>query len=404
MIEVTYHHSIEANNVNRVTMGMISIDADADIMTGFQNAAGIYPTFGVDAFVTYNIYPSFVGGKTEASLALKDPEHPAETANISLGSYSSDTSYRRIGDQKIELSLPVALIPPINSNSFIVADTMAPETDLVDSLPNNGGIRLGDGSIKLFNQPETPDKSLTDAEGDSFAFGGDNDDLIGIKGSFCQAGALIEISYSDFKLGGRAMTTVHLDLDHNSSTGEETINFSQNTKLGIEKSLVYKITDLSGGTQHARQVPNTAQVAPIGGTAGSVGFFTGILVEGSTGDLIDGYNQLFTIDYIRNKVYITVPYELLQNQNVLGIHAWTISGTFGIGTIVDEIPDEGSLIIKKTSYATPKDLNQDGKIDIWDLIILGNNFGKTGSNLKADINQNGIVDIFDLVLIGKYFS
>ena len=49
------------------------------------------------------------------------------------------------------------------------------------------------------------------------------------------------------------------------------------------------------------------------------------------------------------------------------------------------------------------DLNQDGKVDIFDYNLLVANFGKTGTNLVGDIDNNGKVDIFDYnILVGNF--
>ncbi len=50
------------------------------------------------------------------------------------------------------------------------------------------------------------------------------------------------------------------------------------------------------------------------------------------------------------------------------------------------------------------DVNQDGIVNILDLVIVSNNFAQTGTDLQGDINRDGIVDIFDLVRIAKYFG
>ncbi len=54
---------------------------------------------------------------------------------------------------------------------------------------------------------------------------------------------------------------------------------------------------------------------------------------------------------------------------------------------------------------TTSDLNNDGKVDIFDYNILISNFGKTGSPgwIPADINKDGKVDIFDYnILVGEF--
>ena len=51
------------------------------------------------------------------------------------------------------------------------------------------------------------------------------------------------------------------------------------------------------------------------------------------------------------------------------------------------------------------DVNDDGSVDILDLVLVGQHFGELPpKELRADVNEDGIVDIFDLVLIGGHFG
>ncbi|MBU1111036.1 hypothetical protein KKB83_05480, partial [Patescibacteria group bacterium] len=52
------------------------------------------------------------------------------------------------------------------------------------------------------------------------------------------------------------------------------------------------------------------------------------------------------------------------------------------------------------------DLNSDGVVNIFDLVIIGNCFGQEaiGTCARADANGNGVVDIFDLVIVGSHFG
>ncbi|MBU1111070.1 DUF4038 domain-containing protein [Patescibacteria group bacterium] len=62
--------------------------------------------------------------------------------------------------------------------------------------------------------------------------------------------------------------------------------------------------------------------------------------------------------------------------------------------------------VELVSPTTHGDLNNDGVVDIFDLVIVGSCFGQeaTGDCARADANGNGVVDIFDLVMVGGNFG
>ena len=61
----------------------------------------------------------------------------------------------------------------------------------------------------------------------------------------------------------------------------------------------------------------------------------------------------------------------------------------------DGTAEEGTVI--EPVYIA-EDINQDGVVNIQDLVLVSSNFGKTGEN-EADINGDGVVDIIDLVKV-----
>jgi hypothetical protein len=50
-----------------------------------------------------------------------------------------------------------------------------------------------------------------------------------------------------------------------------------------------------------------------------------------------------------------------------------------------------------------KDVNNDGKIDISDLVLVGSHFGESNPEV-GDVNADGIVDIRDMALIELHFG
>ena len=52
----------------------------------------------------------------------------------------------------------------------------------------------------------------------------------------------------------------------------------------------------------------------------------------------------------------------------------------------------------------PWDVNGDGQVDIFDLVLVVKYFAQTGDEISGDVNSDGEVDIFDLVLVVKHFG
>ena len=72
----------------------------------------------------------------------------------------------------------------------------------------------------------------------------------------------------------------------------------------------------------------------------------------------------------------------------------------------DSQPDIGAFEYEGTT-SIPGDLDGDGDVDIFDLVIVGNCFGleATGDCERADANNSGgTIDIFDLVMVGSHFG
>ena len=50
------------------------------------------------------------------------------------------------------------------------------------------------------------------------------------------------------------------------------------------------------------------------------------------------------------------------------------------------------------------DINDDGAVNILDLVVIASEFGNEGQNLTADVNEDGVVNILDLILVAGMFD
>ena len=70
--------------------------------------------------------------------------------------------------------------------------------------------------------------------------------------------------------------------------------------------------------------------------------------------------------------------------------------------------DVGAILTQETESTNetvplPADVNEDGIVNIQDLVLVASSFGQTGEN-AADVNGDGIVNIQDLVLVAGAFE
>jgi hypothetical protein len=100
---------------------------------------------------------------------------------------------------------------------------------------------------------------------------------------------------------------------------------------------------------------------------------------------------------------------LLIGKSESGYHGGYTNGIIDEVRIYNYVLNAGEILAQynnSTGTENKADLNNDGKIDVADLSIVAQDFGKTTNfnNPKSDTNIDGIVDIFDVVYVASRFT
>ncbi|MBU1111074.1 hypothetical protein KKB83_05675 [Patescibacteria group bacterium] len=141
---------------------------------------------------------------------------------------------------------------------------------------------------------------------------------------------------------------------------------------------------------------------------------TGDSVNVEINNLDDGAYVVRAFDFISGEVA-----EIYNGQQTFGgtlnLSLSLSNSTLDVGNDGYDRKRVGILLVEKEGVSIPTptpspsiegDLNNDGVVDIFDLVIIGSCFGQEaiGDCARADANGNGVVDIFDLVTVGSNFG
>jgi outer membrane protein assembly factor BamB len=68
--------------------------------------------------------------------------------------------------------------------------------------------------------------------------------------------------------------------------------------------------------------------------------------------------------------------------------------------------DDGKVWAFEAPAYPAWDVNQDGQINVFDMILVGNHFGETGTPgwIPEDVNSDGSINVFDMIIIGNHFG
>ena len=75
-----------------------------------------------------------------------------------------------------------------------------------------------------------------------------------------------------------------------------------------------------------------------------------------------------------------------------------------VNTHIPAIQSKGAFIEFDEVVVQPADVNDDGVVNIFDLVSVASQFGKQGQNIAADVNGDGVVNILDLVFVAGMFA
>ncbi|MBI1922898.1 T9SS type A sorting domain-containing protein [Candidatus Poribacteria bacterium] len=104
----------------------------------------------------------------------------------------------------------------------------------------------------------------------------------------------------------------------------------------------------------------------------------------------------------KDNVYVTFPDWTgggLDELRIMGANE-TVIKTYRVGAGASVVAIAQIQPTRGVSF----DVNNDGVVDIADLVIVASHFGEVGAGITGDVNGDGRVDIFDLVLVGARFG
>ena len=141
------------------------------------------------------------------------------------------------------------------------------------------------------------------------------------------------------------------------------------------------------------------------------------------GDFFENYSSYFNAGNINNiKGTITGVYNVITTPGASAITPGTIATInftandydgilyLNLSNIIIGGPEGSTVpIISRNAIieiSNPSDINKDERINILDLIIIGQHWSETGSPgwISADVNCDGMVNILDMILVGQYWT
>ena len=201
----------------------------------------------------------------------------------------------------------------------------------------------------------------------------------------------------------------HLGLYSNSISDISPLaGLTQLTYLDIEDNSISDISAVVGliNLEHLDLWNNSiSDISPLTGLTNLIELD---LWNNSASDIspLAGLTQLTYLDIGDNSISDISP--LVENTGLGNEDFVDVTGNplsaLSINTHIPALQSRGVKVWFDDIVARPADVNDDGTVNILDLVSVASQFGKQGENLPADLNGDGVVNILDLVLVAGMFG
>lgn len=367
-IILTYNHQVEnlgAYPENNGLFVWIDIDRDHSLCTGFKNTEERPPAFGIDYELRLQIDP-LAGTVGEL---LRDEDGDGDPEIIPMGLPFNDI-FMRLSEDKIICRIPLGYLGSFDGSGSLAISNLNTRdilTGIIDRVPDSGAWDMKTDTALPGQICQSLAVYLDDPGDDSIgAFGFDNDELIGVDACLGHGAFLFVIDYKSYLLSNDGATTIFLDTDRNTATGQLLNNLRQDTQIGADWAFqTYWDTNL------LKQITEVIRFEP---------------------PEVNMKNQLTTIT-LANQLYVTIPLDCIGNPSGTSADMFLETASWGSETILlenDNIPNQGVITIPTTSLLG--DLNRDGDVDGHDLVI----FAQQLSNNSNDISTEAFANNFGM--------
>ncbi len=367
-IILTYNHQVEnlgAFPENNGLFVWIDFDWDHSICTGFKSTEERPPAFGIDYELRLQIDP-LAGTVCEL---LRDKDGDGEPETIPMGLPFNDIFLRLSGDTII-CRVPLGYFNSSDVNGALVMSNLNTRdilTGIIDRVPDTGAWDMKTDTALPGQICQSLAVHLADPEDDSIgAFGLDNDELIGVATCYGYEAFLFAIDYESYQLSNDGATTIFLDTDRNTATGQLLNNINQDTQIGADWAF-----------QTYWDINILKQITEV------------IRFDSPE---VNMKNQLTTIT-LANRLYITIPLDCIGSPGGTAVNMFLETASWGSETILlenDNIPDQGVITTPTTGLAG--DLNGDGDVDSHDLAFYAQHL------------VNGTMDIISIETFASNFG